>query len=71
MQHPKKLQNFKLNNMKSYKVIIGTETRIIKAFELKEAKVTAQNIKFWNGYKGKTTVVPMSFNEVFNYLKSI
>ena len=56
--------------MKSYKVTIGTETRIIKALNLKEAKITAQNIKFWNQYKGKTTVVPMSFNELFNHLSS-
>lgn len=57
--------------MKSYKVQIGSEIRVIKGFNLKDAKNTAKNIKFYNSYKGKTHVKAMSTNDVFDYLKSL
>lgn len=56
--------------MYNYQMTIGTELRIIKGDNLKDAKNTARNIKFYNGYKGKTTVKRLSFNEVFNILKN-
>lgn len=57
--------------MNNYQITIGTESRIIKGENLKDARNTAQNIKFYNGYKGKTTVKRISVNQVFNYLKSL
>ena len=61
----------KHNNMNNYKITIGAEVRYIKADNLQDAKNTAVNIKFYNGYKGKTTVKRISATDVFNYLKSL
>lgn len=57
--------------MNNYQITIGTEIRIIKGDNLKDAKNTAQNIKFYNSLKGKTTVKRISVNQVFDYLKSL
>ena len=57
--------------MNNYQITIGKEIRIIRGDNLKDAKNTAQNIKFYNGYKGKTIVKRISANQVFDYLKSL
>ena len=57
--------------MYNYQITIGTEVRRITADNLKDAKNTAANIKFYNVYKGKTTVKRISASYVFNYLKSL
>jgi len=57
--------------MNNYQITIGTEVRFIKGDNLKDARNTAQNIKYYNGYKGKTTVKRISVNQVFDYLKSL
>ena len=56
--------------MFNYQITIGTEVRIIKGDNLKDAKNTAQKIKFYNGYKGKTSVKRISFNQAFDILNN-
>jgi hypothetical protein len=56
--------------MKNYKMTIGTESRIIRGINLKDAKLTAQMIKFYGNLKGKTSVSFMSATEVFNHYNS-
>lgn len=56
--------------MYNYQITIGKEIRIIKSDNLKEAKNIAQNIKFYNAYKGKTSVKRISFNQAFDILNN-
>ena len=56
--------------MYNYQIAIGTKVRIIKGDNLRDAKNTAKNIKFYNGLKGKTTVKRLSFNQAFDILNN-